>query len=386
MGPVAGLSIVCCFNDPAVREDCLDRSLAAYDGTIDIDYIPVDNTEQVHTTAGSALNHGAHLARHDVVVFVHQDVYLHSIDRLAEALAPLLGEQWGMLGACGVGAEPGQWFGRLRDRLELICTPAVTPRDVDSLDEVLFAGRRERLLADPISEDADLAWHAYGVEYGARMRSLGLRVGAVDCAVTHNSLTINLARLDVAHRRVAALHPDLLPMRTTCGDIGVEASSSRLTQQRRWARWLVDSAKAARVRRATGLPVVLADLRHEADLVDYSASAPLRVVNLDSDGAFHGEEAPLDLLRAGRPITVSTAASVDDLIAQAAATDPSHWLALTNLPAASLPAARLPRGWRWVIGLQSLDPWLLGIPEGRHLPQAWLRRRAVPLGQRSPSP
>jgi hypothetical protein len=70
----AGISIVCVYNDPEVREQCLDRSIDAYAGRLEIDYIAVDNTGHDYSTAGAALNHGAEMARYDVVVFVHQDV------------------------------------------------------------------------------------------------------------------------------------------------------------------------------------------------------------------------------------------------------------------------------------------------------------------------
>ncbi|MEO5853281.1 MAG: hypothetical protein ABIQ15_12280, partial [Nocardioides sp.] len=77
--PSSGLSFVCVFNDPEVRRDCLDRSLAAAveDGTVE--YLAVDNVDQQFSSAGAALNNAARRAQGDSIVFVHQDVFLHSI-------------------------------------------------------------------------------------------------------------------------------------------------------------------------------------------------------------------------------------------------------------------------------------------------------------------
>jgi len=116
----AGISIVCVYNDPEVRKQCLDRSIDAYGGNLEIDYIAVDNTTRDYSSAGAALNHGAEMARFDVVVFVHQDVHLHSIDRLAAVGAALIGGKWGLLGANGVTMQ-GESVGRLRRREAAAC-------------------------------------------------------------------------------------------------------------------------------------------------------------------------------------------------------------------------------------------------------------------------
>src|SRR6185437_13789947 len=70
-------------NDPEVRRHCLDRSIERLrPSSLEVDYVPVDNVDSAFSSAGAALNHGAALARNDYLVFVHQDVYLHSIEAL----------------------------------------------------------------------------------------------------------------------------------------------------------------------------------------------------------------------------------------------------------------------------------------------------------------
>ena len=114
----------------------------------------------------------------------------------------------------------------------LLGVPVQQPVDVDSVDELLFMVPRPLVLRHPLTESPDMAWHAYGVEYGLRVRRLGLRVGVTDIPLTHNSRTANLARLDVAHAAVAARYPELLPVRTTCGVVARRPARSSTTPPR----------------------------------------------------------------------------------------------------------------------------------------------------------
>ncbi len=385
------VSLVCVFNNPAVRAECLDRSLAQADPDR-IELVAVDNTDHRFPTAGAALNHGARLARHDVVCFVHQDVYLHSVSRLLE-VADLLGTdtgEWGLLGAAGIDAD-GEIVGMLRDRVQLIGASAIEPVEVDSLDEVLFLARRELVLREPLVEDADLAWHAYAVEYGVRLRELGLRVGAVDLAITHNSLTVNLARLAEAHHRVAELHPAAVPVRTTCGVVGAQTSwlrSSAVVRRHGWRRrGLAESltARRARDRAGAGRPV-LADVRLDVDDVVLLPGERFRVVNVDRTGAFSSVAGdPLELTRRGEPFELVAVHGATELLAHLRSETPGPLLC-TNLTIddlAGLGAAGA-LGDDAVVGIHESDVWLLtGVAVDR-LPPAWLRGRAVPFNALRP--
>jgi Glycosyltransferase like family len=380
------VSIVTVFNDAEMRRACLDASVEAHrDEAPDVEYLPIDNSGGAFASAGAALNHGAASARHDYVVFVHQDVRLHSLAAL-EAAAGLLAEQEdiGLLGAIGVTAG-GRFYGTVRDRVVLVGEPAAAPAAVDCVDELLFMVPRRVLELEPLPEDAELAWHAYAVEYGLRLRSRGLRVCAIDMGVTHNSLTVNLDRLDVAYEAVAAKHPDAMPVMTPQGQIGGPPQARdrlpRVLSSQRWRyRWLRESLDAHAARRAAGgSPCVLADIRLDVDelLARLPGDSPLHVV---SHGAFADERpGPLALTRLGRPILLASAPleAIAGLVGHGPALVTNLSLEDVRRLAPQLPAEDRILGFRASIGY-----WMLiGVPAGS-LPAAWRERRVRPLGMR----
>lgn len=329
------VTIVCVYNDPDVLRTCLEASIAT--GMPDApqtQFVPVDNRGNPFSTAGAALNHGARQAVNEVVVFVHQDVVLHSLVALEQAAHVLLSHpEIGIMGAVGID-DHRRIVGRIRDRVVAIGIPAPTPRDIDSLDEVLFMITREQVLREPLAEDPTLAWHAYGVEYSCRVRRAGLRATAFDVPITHNSLTVNLARLDEAHRRVGEEYPELLPIHTTCGTIhrgdGPGGLSRTLRRGRGAAIWWGESVEARYLGRSVpGSPVVLADIRLVIDeAVTIAGMRSLRVLDLEPDAA--GRAPVRDVERFGIPFTVESVA-YEDVPALLAERTPDELLLISGI-------------------------------------------------------
>lgn len=127
-------------------------------------------------------------AHHDLVFFMHQDLYLPPgwDERLFEALWELerLDPRWGVLGAAGALAGPaggtelrGHWcdpHGYFR-RLPL-------PAEVDGLDEQWLGLRRSRGLA----LDPDLpSFHCLGIDLPLTARDAGMKSYAIDAFVWH---------------------------------------------------------------------------------------------------------------------------------------------------------------------------------------------------------
>lgn len=285
-----GVSVVCVYNDPIVLANCLERSVERGRAAgAEVELVAIDNRDRRFPTAGAALNYGAGLAQHPVVAFAHQDVYLHSLAAVQDAAATLLDDGTiGLVGAVGI-TDSQTVSGVLRDRVVMI---GVTPDEltrVDSVDEVAFLLRRADVLESGISQDPDLAWHAYAVEYCARVHSRGQRVVTANLAITHNSMTVNLHRLAEAHARIAELYPTMVPLQTTCGVVRATSQRSRLRSMVRrrhgLATWLFESRQARLLGHATAIPagdVVLADIRLDIDdVLDLLDAADLMVLNVD---------------------------------------------------------------------------------------------------------
>jgi hypothetical protein len=387
------VSIVCVANDIGVREGCLDRSIADHRAEAPAtEYIPIDNCGGAFASAGAALNHGASRARHAVVVFVHQDVYLHSLTAIEEVAAMLVRrDDIGVHGAVGIAAD-GRIIGRIRDRVVLVGEPSCEPACVDSLDEVLFMVRRATILEQPLAEEADLAWHAYAVEYGLRMRAQGRLVTAGSIPLTHNSLSVNLERLDSAHRAVAIRYPSALPLRTTCGVITAgERRRGPLASQRWRYRWLRESLVAHAARRAIGGgPVVLSDIRHDVDDAIAGTGAPLEIVNCDGErsGTDDRLQAPVEFMRGAQRVSV-TSMALSGVTERLESWRPGEALLITNLSVADLRLlrTRLPARRRLVGYHENVGCWvLLGDPAARVPGAAADGRRSTPFGMARPRP
>jgi Glycosyltransferase like family len=384
------VSIVTVYNDHDVRRSCLDRSIEAHAHEAPTtEYLAIDNVAGAFPSAGAALNHGAAQARHEYVVFAHQDVYLHSLTALEEAAGMLADDPGiGLLGAIGVTSD-GRFLGRVRDRVFLLGEPVAAPAAVDCVDELLFVIPREVLGREPLAEDPALAWHAYAVEYGLRLRAHGLRVCAVDIPLTHNSLTTNLARLEIAYDAIAAKHSEAMPVMTPQGTVGgrlrLRDRISILGSQRWRYRWLRESIEAHAGRRAAGgSTCLLADIRLDIDelLAGLPTEPPLLVISADRSGAFSdGRPDSLALTRCGRPILVATRppAGLPAAIESAVSAGP---VLVTNLDlqdlrvlGPQLAAAPTVVGFRTSIGY-----WILIGVTAAAMPDCWRVRQATPLG------
>ncbi|WP_255450497.1 glycosyltransferase [Skermania sp. ID1734] len=375
-------------NRPDVLRDCLIRSVESHRSAGPCtEMIVVDNAQRQFPSAGAALNHGASMARNEVLVFVHQDVYLHSLARLEEVASAIVSDTGvGLVGATGMTAR-GELVGRIRDRVVLTgraCTGFV---DVDSVDELLFIARRQQVLDSPLSESAQLSWHAYAVEYGARLRRAGKRVVVGPIPVTHNSLTMNLDQLTAAHHHVGLHYPEQVPLHTTCGTIdGRQPDRRKLLADHRWRyRWLQGSRKAILARRAIGrLPVVLSDIRFDLDgvLSNCDASSLDIVTPTSPEEKSSDFPAFLELDRHGRSIKfrIANLSATLELLSKM---DNERSLLLTNIDLDFLRKARTIINSSSVLGYSAATGfWLLMGAAATAAYDEWRLPAATPLGAR----
>ncbi|MDZ4091868.1 MAG: glycosyltransferase [Arthrobacter sp.] len=388
------VSVICVFNNPTVLRECLTASVQA--GALEApqtEFIPVDNTAGKFSSAGAALNHGASAASNDVLVFVHQDVYLHSLVAVEEAAAALMDDDSiGLLGAIGI-TNQGRLVGKIRDRIILSGETSRGTPDVDSVDEVLFMARRNQILEEPLSEDHDLSWHAYAVEYGVRMRKMGRRVAVSDIPLTHNSLTVNLDRLAEAHSRIAVCYPEQMPVVTTCGTVrsASEARTHSLisgafgTQKWRY-RWMRESLVAHRLRHRVGTATVLGDIRRDIDEICSAAGLTgALVISGIPDGHDRMHlNGPLELIRRG--VSFSFLTADERSIAPMLRSQSEHQtIALTNISFDAIADSAAAMSGRQVMAgfHENTGAWLLTGPAVRAAKVFYSTRRSTPFAMKS---
>jgi hypothetical protein len=173
-------------------------------------------------SAAEGLNAGIAQARHDLVVLVHQDVYV------PEGWPARVGAQWRLAQAQGGPVGIGGVFGVLDRRVPFDAIGRVVhrdrllshrslPADVDGLDELLMVVPRDT----PLRVDATLGWHLYGTDLALQAQQRDLRVVVLDAPCHHNSLTGRVPwKYRESERVLARKWEKLLPIHTNLSSIG----------------------------------------------------------------------------------------------------------------------------------------------------------------------
>ncbi|RMB12439.1 hypothetical protein [Eilatimonas milleporae] len=155
-------------------------------------------------------------ARHDIVVWVHQDVYLPHFwaDRFLDQWQDAE-RQFGPIGVAGIfGARrkngDRDLVGSVVDRFLAGTHGGPLPARVDTLDEIVLAFNKNR----PLQLDPALGWHFYGSDAGFKAARDGRAAVVLEAPAYHNSLTgktLPDAYFD-SMRHLCALYPDELPI------------------------------------------------------------------------------------------------------------------------------------------------------------------------------
>lgn len=210
------ISFVVCSNDRDQLESNLRRSPCLDPGT---PHELIVLREQPSAAAG--YEQGREQATNDLVVFVHQDVYLprgwdaRFVEQFLEAE-----RRFGPIGVAGVygyavdddGASTP--VGRVIDRQTLYDVATPLPAPVTGLDEIVLAFRR----MSPVHFDPALGFHLYGADLALQAATRGLGVVALDAPCFHNSLFHALpTAFHDARRRLLAKWPDVRPLHASMG-------------------------------------------------------------------------------------------------------------------------------------------------------------------------
>jgi len=182
------ISIVTCFNDRDILDNFLLKSL--HNQTSEFELIALDNTKNIFKSASSALNFGGKKAKGKYIMYVHQDVDLHSNKWLEEVEKCL--DDFPNLGIAGVAGKkntkgvmttidhghPSKLAGKIKIQ---------TPEIVQTLDECLVIIPRKIFNTLQFDEDTCDDWHLYAVDYCLSVKKLGFDVYVIPIYVYHRS-------------------------------------------------------------------------------------------------------------------------------------------------------------------------------------------------------
>jgi GT2 family glycosyltransferase len=179
-------------------------------------------TKQGYSCAGKAYNAGIEEARHDLLVFAHQDVYLpHNwISNLECALTQLASDDpnWAVLGAFGVAkghAAELRGYCYSTGLRRVLGAPFPKPIAAQSLDELVLVVRR----SSGLRFDEDLpGFHLYGTDVCLQAERQGMGSYIVSAFCIHNANGIRYLPADFwrAYFYLRRKWWEALPVTTCC--------------------------------------------------------------------------------------------------------------------------------------------------------------------------
>lgn len=182
------ISVVCVYSDFETLSAFLMRSLDAQ--TRECEFILIDNSEHIYSSAARALNLGGRMAKGEYIMFAHQD-FRFSSNRFLEEAESMLDtvQSLGVAGLAGRGSRKGV-LTHLTHGEPPISAGDMTFTDVievQTIDECLIVVPRDVFSLLEFDEGACDGWHLYAVDYALSVASLNLRVVVLPLAGYHKS-------------------------------------------------------------------------------------------------------------------------------------------------------------------------------------------------------
>lgn len=175
--------------------------------------------QESFASAAAAYNDALDRSKNDLVMFVHQDMYLPSgwFSRLEESIAKIerTDPNWGLIGCWGV-TQDGAGFGHVYSPgVGIIGSRFEEPREVQTLDEIVLIMRKSSGLR---FDDTLPHFHFYGVDICLSARKRGLKNYAMSAFCVHNSNYLRVLPQEFydCYRHVKRRWKDSLPIQTSC--------------------------------------------------------------------------------------------------------------------------------------------------------------------------
>lgn len=176
--------------------------------------------KQNYSSASLAYNSAIEEAENDIIIFVHQDVYLPEcwFSDLNQSISYLetRGIEWGVLGCCGSRKFAKASVGQVYTNGVGIHGVAISqPEIVDTLDEIVLIIRRSSgLRFDPTLPH----FHLYGTDLCISAKSKGMACYAIPAFCIHNTNQILKLPREywVCYQYIKKKWKNLLPIYTSC--------------------------------------------------------------------------------------------------------------------------------------------------------------------------
>ncbi|MGP8022463.1 MAG: glycosyltransferase [Methanobacterium sp.] len=185
------LSIICVYNDKAVLDEYLLKSLTTQSENYEL--ILIDNVKGKFKSAPEALNYGGNKANGDYLMFVHQDVELKSnvllkdIEKIMNTL-----DNCGIAGVAGVPENEFQLKSNIQNGIPpmLPGDEIKIPTQVQTLDECLIIIPKSVFIKYKFDENL-VGWHLYSVDYCLNIKDHGFKVYVIPADVYHRSYMLH---------------------------------------------------------------------------------------------------------------------------------------------------------------------------------------------------
>lgn len=206
------------FVVPANNRAVLERNFLASPFLSEVDNLHV-LVQENYTSAAKAYNNAINRSSSDLIIFVHQDVFLPRrwLSQLEAALGQLAetDPRWGVLGCFGT-TETGQYVGYVYTTGQGVVGRAFkVPVPVQTLDEIVLVIRRSSGLR---FDERLRGFHFYGTDICMAAARQGYRCYAIPAFCIHNThqLLVLPAEFYECYKQVKHIWTDYLPIETSC--------------------------------------------------------------------------------------------------------------------------------------------------------------------------
>lgn len=215
------ISLICVYNNEKQLREQLLASLKNQIG--DIEKILLDSRKFGFTSAAQALNYGAEIATGDVLIFLHQDIFIkdkNGIEKFAKAIESTdIGD---LTGIVGVRDKSSIYYTNLTDGPEF--NEKIVEKfnkeeliDVSTVDEVMLGMRRETWEKHKFDDRLCDKWHLYAVEQSLYARKYGHHVFVYPIQAHHFSHgKITISYMEGLRKLCNAYRQDFKYIWTTC--------------------------------------------------------------------------------------------------------------------------------------------------------------------------